>query len=173
MTLAGCGFNTRPGHIKDCKNGSHCLPTWHSVLTVGIGGFDQTTPLRCWMLAQRWRINCDNHRDLNLDKTNFSLKIKAQPVYWIYFWEHARAKLQNNITECCSHQKLQVIWQLTFFFFCHQISRLVKFILLPLVLIQSHLLQIRLAIAPVHSQQTRAMLVEIKQLCHIHHWQLK
>jgi len=40
LRLGGRGFDPRPGHTKDYKNGTHCLPAWHSASGVGIGGLD-------------------------------------------------------------------------------------------------------------------------------------
>lgn len=36
LRLGGCGFDSRPGRTKDYKNGTDCLPAWHSALRVGL-----------------------------------------------------------------------------------------------------------------------------------------
>lgn len=41
-SLASRGFDPRLGSPKDCKIGAHCLPVWHSVFKVGLGGLDHS-----------------------------------------------------------------------------------------------------------------------------------
>lgn len=65
--LVGCGFDRWPGHTKDYKNAAHCLPVWHSVFRVGLGGgrlpmiprhntaAAHLTPRGCWATF-RWKI---------------------------------------------------------------------------------------------------------------------
>ena len=37
LRLGGRGFDPRPGHTKDYKNGTQCLPAWHSASRFGLG----------------------------------------------------------------------------------------------------------------------------------------
>lgn len=90
LRLGGCGFDHRPRHTNDYKNGAHCLTAWHSVFGVGLGeGFRSPNnswvqhrscpPLpqgvKCWGQIAR-PLACDTHWDFNLWSK------KAKPVQW-------------------------------------------------------------------------------------------
>lgn len=55
--LVLCGFDTQPGHIRDCENGPHCLLIWHSLFgveLVGVGSLNLSwqQDCRCPLLPQ-------------------------------------------------------------------------------------------------------------------------
>lgn len=76
------GFNPRPGHTQEGRNGPHCLPALHWVPGVKLGALDSpkiarhgTSAAHCSPRGRFWfSTGCDNHWDF-----------KPQIVHGIWF----------------------------------------------------------------------------------------
>ena len=91
LRVGGHGFDPRPGHTKDYKNGTQFLPAWRSASTVGLG-----CAVSMWLSAYRrhgaaWRRRGFDSRarrplphlppialPLSCQSTVLSIKIKAK-----------------------------------------------------------------------------------------------